>query len=445
MSDGERAVIQRKLAIPEVSERALGRPRLDRLLAMLVERYPVVWVAATAGAGKTTAVVQAARAIERPVAWLTLDATDAAPGRLVTYLEAALTRAAPQVRGVGTGALARRIAHAEAAGLLAEAVGTSPVLLVIDELERLAEAPEALAALERAAALRAAEHARSCSSAAASWRSTSGNAATLGRVAAVGEGDLAFTTEEAARALADVGRGEVDPIAAVEATGGWVAGVLFEAWRSEDHVAGLGGEADPLYGYLSSQILELLDDDDREFLVATSLLEEVSPAGAEALGQHGAGDACWPCAPRTCPVTWAADGLAMRCHTRFREFLLECLRRRGDEHVRALRAAHGDLLAARAITRSRRGAPARGRARRGAGGGRACDRGGHRAPRPGGGRALAERAVRRRPRRRAAERRRGDAGHRREQYGRGVRLADRLHDGGHRERLARAPRARPPA
>jgi ATP/maltotriose-dependent transcriptional regulator MalT len=91
--------------------------------------------------------VQAARAIERPVAWLTLDATDAAPGRLVTYLEAALTRCAPQVRGVGTGALARRIAHAEAAGLLAEAVGTSPVLLVIDELERLAEAPEALAAL----------------------------------------------------------------------------------------------------------------------------------------------------------------------------------------------------------------------------------------------------------------------------------------------------------
>ena len=90
---------------------------------MLVDRYPVVWVAATAGAGKTTAVVEAGRYIDRPIAWLTLDATDAAPGRLVTYLEAALTRRAPQVDGVGTGALARRIPHAEAAGLLAEAVG----------------------------------------------------------------------------------------------------------------------------------------------------------------------------------------------------------------------------------------------------------------------------------------------------------------------------------
>ena len=47
MPGGDRAVIQRKLAIPEVTERALGRPRLERLLAMLVERYPVVWVAAT--------------------------------------------------------------------------------------------------------------------------------------------------------------------------------------------------------------------------------------------------------------------------------------------------------------------------------------------------------------------------------------------------------------
>src|SRR4051794_33549559 len=254
---------------------------------MLVERYPVVWVAATAGAGKTTAVVQAARAIERPVAWLTLDATDAAPGRLVTYLEAALARCAPQVEGVGTGALARRIAHAEAAGLLAEAVGTVPVLLVIDELERLAEAPDALAALGGFVRY-APPTMRVVLISRRELAVDMGNEATLGRVAAVGEGDLAFTTDEAARALADVGRGEVDPIAAVEATGGWVAGVLFEAWRSEDHVPRLGGEGDPPLAYLSSHIPPLPDAPHRELLVAPSLLEEVSPASAEALGQHAA-------------------------------------------------------------------------------------------------------------------------------------------------------------
>jgi DNA-binding SARP family transcriptional activator len=435
---GERAVIRRKLAIPEVTERALGRPRLERLVAMLVERYPVVWVAATAGAGKTTAVVQAVRSIERPVTWLTLDATDAAPGRLVTYLEAALARCAPQVDGVGTGALARRIAHAEAAGLLAEAVATSPVLLVVDELERLAEAPEALAVL--GGLIRYAPP--SMRVVLISRRELAldlGNAPTLGRVAAVGEADLAFTTEEAGQALADVGRGEVDPIAAVAATGGWVAGVLFEAWRSEDHVAGIGGEADPLYGYLSSQILEQLDDADREFLVTTSLLEEVTPSAAEALGHSGAGDRLLALRASHLPVTWSADGHTMRCHTRFREFLLECLQRRGEEHVRALRAAHGELLAGEghhedAVEELLRGGEL-GRAR-----------------------AAAERAIAgviERLDLAVAERwlhalsgAGPDGGALsaaeimlaigREQYGRGARVADRLQADGNRERLARA-------
>jgi DNA-binding SARP family transcriptional activator len=345
VASGDSPVIQRKLAVPAVGERVLERPRLERLLAMLVERYRLVWVAATAGAGKTTAVVQAGRCIDRSMAWLTLDATDAAPGRLVTYLEAALMRHAPHVGGVGTGALARRIPHAEAAGLLSEAVGATPLLLVVDELERLADAPDALAVLG-AVVRYAPPTMRVVLVSRRELIIDTGTTATLGHVAAVGEADLAFTAGEAKLALADVGRGEVDPVAAVQATGGWVAGVLFEAWRSEDHIAGLGGEADPLYGYLSSQIVEQLHPDDREFLVATSLLEEVTPAAAEALGQAAAGDRMVALRAEHLPVTWSADGRSMRCHTRFREYLLECLQRRGDQGVRKLRAAHGALLAA---------------------------------------------------------------------------------------------------
>jgi ATP/maltotriose-dependent transcriptional regulator MalT len=51
-----------------------------------------------AGAGKTTAVAAAVRTLTRPAAWLTLDWTDAAPGRLVRYLEAALAAQLPGVR-----------------------------------------------------------------------------------------------------------------------------------------------------------------------------------------------------------------------------------------------------------------------------------------------------------------------------------------------------------
>ena len=65
-------------------------------------------VSATAGAGKTTAVAAAARLLDLPVAWLTVDRTDAAPGRLVTYLEAALAERMPRVAGVVARALGRR-------------------------------------------------------------------------------------------------------------------------------------------------------------------------------------------------------------------------------------------------------------------------------------------------------------------------------------------------
>jgi ATP/maltotriose-dependent transcriptional regulator MalT len=67
-------------------------------------------------------------------------------------------------------------------------------------------------------------------------------------------------------------------------TGGWVTGVLFEAWRSEEHTAVVGGGADPLHGYISSRILEELPRTDREFLVTTSVLDEVTAERARALG-----------------------------------------------------------------------------------------------------------------------------------------------------------------
>ena len=76
-----------------------------------------------------------------------------------------------------------------------------------------------------------------------------------GAMAAIGDEDLTFTAGEAAEALAEVGKGEADAASVVEATGGWVTGVLFEAWRSAEHVPGMGGEADPLHGYLSAQML----------------------------------------------------------------------------------------------------------------------------------------------------------------------------------------------
>src|SRR5439155_27283484 len=165
----------------------------------------LVWVCATAGSGKTTAVTHALEHQPRRVAWLTLDDTDAAAGRLVTYLEATLGGHADGARGVATRALAAQLPHPEAAGLLAGAVGDAEVVLVIDELERIARAPEALAVVSavvryapprmRVVLISRVEAAIELDSAAA-----------LGGSATITEADLAFRSSEAARALELAGR-----------------------------------------------------------------------------------------------------------------------------------------------------------------------------------------------------------------------------------------------
>jgi DNA-binding SARP family transcriptional activator len=336
------AVIHGKLTVPPLPERRVERPRLERSLAALIERNRVVVVSATPGAGKTTAVAAAVRLVERPVAWLTLDRTDAAPGRLVTYLEAALSRPLPQLSGVARGALAAGIAHAEAAGLLAEAVGDASVILVLDELERVGDSSEPWDVVE--AFLR---YAPPGTRFVLISRRAMPTALTAldGSVAVLGEEELAFTPAEAADALTALGEAEIDAAEVVDATGGWVTGVLFEAWRSAGHVAGVGGESDPLHGYLASHILDQLEPADRNFLVATSLLDQVSAARAEALGQRDAAQRLVALRAARLPVAWQSDGRAFRCHSRFREFLLERLERRGADEVRALRLAHGRLLA----------------------------------------------------------------------------------------------------
>jgi DNA-binding SARP family transcriptional activator len=341
--DPDRLLVRRKIAIPPTPERLIVRERIDRLISELIERHPLVWVCATAGSGKTTAVTQALRNEGRRVAWLTLDDTDAAAGRLVTYLEAAIGGQVPSARGAATAALTARLPHTEAAGLLADAVGDTPVLLVVDELERIAHAPESVAVL--AAIVRYAPPTmRIAMISRVEIEIALDSTAALGGAVTISESDLAFRTHEAAQALASAGRADIDPSHAVEVTGGWVAGVLFEAWRSTQHVAGMGGEADALHGYLSSQILNQLEQVDREFLITTSVLDDVTPTRAAALGEPEAAARLASLATKHLPVAWRDERHSLRCHTRLREYLLERLERRGTEEVRRVRAAHAELL-----------------------------------------------------------------------------------------------------
>ncbi|MFE9677152.1 BTAD domain-containing putative transcriptional regulator [Streptomyces sp. NPDC006259] len=337
-------LIQHKISVPDVPARLVSRPRIERALSTLIERRQVVLVLATAGAGKTIAINQATTHLPYPVAWLSVDATDTRPGRLLAYLEGTLARHVPAAHQVATRALRAGIPHAESAGLLAESLKGHPLVLVLDNLERLGASGDGWEVL--GAFLR--------------YLPGSTRVVMVSRrdvppvvhreldptsVASLREEDLAFTVEEAADALRLNDNATIDAAEAVSATGGWVTGVLFEAWRSEEHTAVVGGEADPLHGYISSRILGELPDEDRDFLVTTSVLDAVTADRARALGVDVPAQRMRSLRSVRLPVVWSPDGRTIRCHPRLREFLLEQLGERDEAELRQVRRAHGRLLA----------------------------------------------------------------------------------------------------
>jgi LuxR family maltose regulon positive regulatory protein len=87
-------VNEAKLRAPRIHRETIARRRVMRLLEAGAGR-PLTVVCAPAGFGKTTALAQWAETAPHPTAWLTLDAGDDHPRRLLTHLAAALERVAP--------------------------------------------------------------------------------------------------------------------------------------------------------------------------------------------------------------------------------------------------------------------------------------------------------------------------------------------------------------
>jgi LuxR family transcriptional regulator, maltose regulon positive regulatory protein len=334
-------VIRRKLAVPEPGDRVVPRDRVTKRIRCLIDRHPVVTVCATAGGGKTTAVALALADLDRPVAWLSLDGTEQAPGRLLVYLEAAVEPYIAEAGHVASDALRNSIQIGEAAGLLAEALEGSRLVLVCDNVEQITADEGSVVVLSALARYLPGDVSLVLISR-TSIPLDVGSASDMFRIGEVGEQDLAFDAREAAAALRLIGRPDVDVGGVVNVTGGWVAGVLFEGWRTAN-VA--DDKSDALRSYLSASVLRTLSDAERTFLLHTSALAEISVADAVALGQDDAARLMAGLRLKRLPASWSHDGTRLIPHPQFGEFLADELARREDpETVRRLHRLHADLL-----------------------------------------------------------------------------------------------------
>jgi LuxR family maltose regulon positive regulatory protein len=97
-------ILTTKLTTPPLRPRMVSRPRLlERLNEGL--HHNLILLSAPAGFGKTTLVSQWVEGLERPVAWLSLDAGENDLARFLTYLIAALQTIAPAIGEGVLGAL----------------------------------------------------------------------------------------------------------------------------------------------------------------------------------------------------------------------------------------------------------------------------------------------------------------------------------------------------
>ena len=263
-------VITSKVQPP--SAPALTRQRIaEQLGALWTQRLGLI--VAPAGYGKTTAMTAFAASAGVPVAWYRVEAWDADEASLLLHLETALRRAVSGLAGPWT-------TLTDAAASLEDGIA-APALLVIDDvhtiegtraeaiLERFIEyAPEALAVL---IASRSQPH------------FNLSRLRVVGRVVELGVDDLRFRTWEVEQLFRDFYGQPLGPHELAELarrTDGWAAGLhlfhLATRNRSGDErrsvLGALSSRSRMIREFLTSNVLDQLPVELRDFLVATSVL-----------------------------------------------------------------------------------------------------------------------------------------------------------------------------
>jgi ATP/maltotriose-dependent transcriptional regulator MalT len=275
-------MITAKLRPPPPPAVLIERPRVQGALSRAAEGHGVVLLVAGAGSGKTT---EAARFLEgRPgrTAWLSVDPSDRASGRFVSYLAAALGRVEPSLESMVKELLADGLPADDCAALLAERMGQGWTI-VVDDLHHLEPDAQALGPLRRfvrglpAGALAVLVSRRIPSLVLSSEL-------LRGTLSGVFDAELAFDLDETG-ALLRAHAASGDPEDVLRATGGWAAGIVFEALRRPGS-SGLPPDEDPLFAYLGGEILEGLPGRIRRALLRSAVLDTVTAERLEEVARE---------------------------------------------------------------------------------------------------------------------------------------------------------------
>jgi LuxR family maltose regulon positive regulatory protein len=342
-----------KFRVPRGRGDTIPRSRLLARLGDSVASNPVTLVCAPAGSGKTTALLQLAASLRDAYAvlWLAVDPEDNDTNRLFAALVEVFEPLGltwdiephSLVAGVaGVGAQSRA-----ALAALVNALCTSEaerIVLIVDDLHRI-ERPDAFALLESLIE-RLPDHVALVFGSRvepplplARWRAHG----ELGEITPL---DLRFDEAEA-QALAAVKLGLHMDSRSVKSvlrrTHGWAVGLTMALQaRQNERPAEVGADATQrnLFAYLAQEILAELPADLRDFMLESSILDELNPSMCRAVtGRADAASVLDGLYRRSLFVT-VIDETApvLRFHDLFRDFLRTELARRRNGELRELHA-----------------------------------------------------------------------------------------------------------
>jgi LuxR family maltose regulon positive regulatory protein len=351
-----------KVTVPGAPRWLIARPRLDKLIAHGAHGL-ITTVTGPPGAGKTMAIALwlAANPPPGPLAWVSLDDYDNRPRVFWAYIVAALQRAGVAVPRAMTAAVRRSAVDHEFLLQFASVIAAQdpPVTLILDDVHVLTRSKvlDGLAfALKHAApGLHLVVSSRLDPLLPLHRYRLSGE------LAEIRASDLAFTVPEARQLMAQHGVTlSAESLKCLnQRAGGWAAIMRLAAISMDGHpdpdqfVKELVTEDRAVVGYLVEEVLNAQPAHIRDFLLRTSILDQISEDIADALADKGQDTG-------TLAELARADGFVerdnagwFRYHSLFAAVLRLKLRREEPERVPGLhlRAAgwyrqRGDLTAA---------------------------------------------------------------------------------------------------
>ncbi len=338
-----------KLRIPAPPRHLIQRGRLfDRLDQGMGGRLVVL--SAPAGAGKTVLLSSWIRERTPPglVGWLSLDADDNDAGRLLAHLLAALrnSRATDDQGALSrltppSGAVTERFLT-RLVNALAEL--DSPLVLVLDEVHELTsrQAVEVIDFLARYGP----EQCRLVLAGRADPRLSLERLRVSEELVELRGGELAFdrgeTAELCARLELELSSTDVELL--WKRTEGWSAALRLAALSLHGHsdpgrfLAGFAGTDHAVADYLISEVLANLSEHRREFMLRTSLVDQLTPELADSLTETtGRGEEMLAALEHSgAPLQRSAESNGVCCyryHPLFRELLRAHLRHVHPEEV----------------------------------------------------------------------------------------------------------------